>query len=81
MSAATGMLRPNKVIGMKNACTRGKQPQSTPSGTPTSAASPKPKRQPPQRGQEVAGQGPVKPETMESSRMFRPGSKDPSTAR
>ena len=43
ISAATGMLRPNKVIGMKKACTRGKQPQSTPSGTPTRAASPNPR--------------------------------------
>ena len=42
IKAATGMLRPNKVIGMKNACIRGKQPQSTPRGTPTSAPRPNP---------------------------------------
>ena len=42
MSAATGMLRPNSVSGRKKALIRGKQPQSTPSGTPTRAASPNP---------------------------------------
>src|SRR5271157_326047 len=40
--AATGMLRPKSVIGRNKALTREKHPQSTPRGTPTSVARPKP---------------------------------------
>ena len=44
MSAATGMLRPKTVSGARKALTAGKQAASTPSGTPTTAVSPKPKQ-------------------------------------
>ncbi len=43
ISAATGMLRPKIVSGATNARTAGKQAAQTPSGTPTSPASPKPR--------------------------------------
>ena len=81
ISAATGMLRPNRVIGRKNACTLGKQPHSTPSGTPTSAARPNPERRRRSVVRQVARQGPVEPQGCESLRRFRPGSTAPSKAR
>ena len=40
--AAIGMLRPNKISGIKNALIGGKHPASTPSGTPTAVARAKP---------------------------------------
>ena len=70
MSAATGILRPNRVIGRKNACTRGKQPQSTPSGTPTSAASPNPSARRRSVVKQIAGQGPVKPQAVKARERF-----------
>ncbi len=42
MTAATGMLRPTITSGPKKALIRRKQPQTTPSGTPTTAARPNP---------------------------------------
>ena len=43
ITAAIGMLRPNTNAGVKNARTRGKQPQATPIGMPMAADKEKPR--------------------------------------
>ena len=63
ISAATGMLRPNKVSGMKKACTRRKAAAEHAQRHADQRGQAETQRQPPQRGQQVARERSIKPQT------------------
>ena len=73
MTAATGMLRPMITSGPKKALIRRKQPQTTPSGTPTTTAKANPSTTPLEADQQIAGQLPIEPQAGKRLRTWPPG--------